>query len=358
MRSTALHMPFGSQVGDASIEVLRGLAACLVMLTHYTHMVIPHAGLWGFASTGVDLFFVLSGYVFGPYLYGRSVRLVPPFHSPVLSHLSSLLAWHWVCTPVFAGGKDNQLHISSPTFSCSTLSSQSRWLPLTTWPFGVCRPNWSFISLFRFGLAGLPQHVLVHPTGRIRHKACSGSGSRRSRWSPHSQGPCHHSSPGLALRVHARCLGLEPCQNRLIDKPAQPALGRRFLYCNVAGTYGVHVADFGRNTPHPPQWLAGSMGLWAAVGYALLVSAVVGRPIGWATSHFAHVGIWLGHCSYGIYLMHNAVPQLLRAAGVHSSGWVLLFTCVITTLAMSWVLHLSVERPMRNWGRTLARRGL
>jgi len=67
----------GAAEGDPVIEALRGFAALLVMATHYTALITSEAGLWGFASTGVDLFFVLSGYVFAPYLFGKSLRLVP-----------------------------------------------------------------------------------------------------------------------------------------------------------------------------------------------------------------------------------------------------------------------------------------
>ena len=53
------------------IEGLRGLAAMLVVATHYAHLITDQAGAWGFASTGVDLFIVLSGFVFAPYMLGK-----------------------------------------------------------------------------------------------------------------------------------------------------------------------------------------------------------------------------------------------------------------------------------------------
>ena len=51
---------------DLVIEAIRGWAALMVMATHYVFMVSPHSGMWGFASTGVNLVCVLSGYVFAP----------------------------------------------------------------------------------------------------------------------------------------------------------------------------------------------------------------------------------------------------------------------------------------------------
>lgn len=84
-----------------SMEGLRGFAALLVFGVHYAYFIVPYLGdSPGFAAavdrlsqvgnTGVDLFFVLSGYLiygslmaraqpFGPYLARRATRVYPVF---------------------------------------------------------------------------------------------------------------------------------------------------------------------------------------------------------------------------------------------------------------------------------------
>ena len=59
------------------IEGLRGLAALMVMWWHYRHWVMPERDVDAFAYTGVDLFFVLSGFVFAPYVFGKPLALGP-----------------------------------------------------------------------------------------------------------------------------------------------------------------------------------------------------------------------------------------------------------------------------------------
>ena len=57
------------------VEAWRALAAWLVV---YAHLGGGTQALWGglrFAFTGVDQFFVLSGFVFAPYVFGKPVRL-------------------------------------------------------------------------------------------------------------------------------------------------------------------------------------------------------------------------------------------------------------------------------------------
>ena len=53
------------------IEAFRGFAAFLVVYTHFWALSPGSPSLLRFAHTGVDLFFVLSGYVFGPYFFGN-----------------------------------------------------------------------------------------------------------------------------------------------------------------------------------------------------------------------------------------------------------------------------------------------
>ena len=47
------------------IELLRGVAALMVLLAHYQLQFAGRPAWLGFSQTGVDLFFVLSGFVFG-----------------------------------------------------------------------------------------------------------------------------------------------------------------------------------------------------------------------------------------------------------------------------------------------------
>ena len=57
------------------VEAWRGLAAWMVVYAHYWAGADSSWPLLRFCFTGVDLFFVLSGFVFAPYFFGRP--LVP-----------------------------------------------------------------------------------------------------------------------------------------------------------------------------------------------------------------------------------------------------------------------------------------
>lgn len=57
-----------------SVEYWRGVAAVLVVWTHWAAALGQHQGLAAFAFTGVDIFFVISGFVFAPSCWAPSHR--------------------------------------------------------------------------------------------------------------------------------------------------------------------------------------------------------------------------------------------------------------------------------------------
>src|SRR5690554_6518793 len=68
-----------SRENEWSIELLRGVAAMMVDYAHYHAMAGIDASLSVFTFTGVDLFFVISGFVFAPYFFGKSLEAKPFF---------------------------------------------------------------------------------------------------------------------------------------------------------------------------------------------------------------------------------------------------------------------------------------
>ena len=58
------------------IELYRGIAALMVMLCHYRSIVFgDERNLLSFLWTGVDLFFVISGFVFAPHITNAKIKL-------------------------------------------------------------------------------------------------------------------------------------------------------------------------------------------------------------------------------------------------------------------------------------------
>ncbi len=62
----------------------------------------------------------------------------------------------------------------------------------------------------------------------------------------------------------------------------------------------------------------------------------------------------MGELSYGVYLFHNAAPQILGRVVPAMSGWAALLACTGITLLMAFAAHHAIEKPMRAYGRRLS----
>jgi peptidoglycan/LPS O-acetylase OafA/YrhL len=125
----------------------------------------------------------------------------------------------------------------------------------------------------------------------------------------------------------------------------------------IAGMWAVYarfIAADPRAAADAWPWISGNIGLGAAVGYALVVSGVAGRPnpSGWRLT----LCLLAGELSYGVYLFHNALPQMRARYGWPIDGWLAVGVCLAATLVLAWALHHAIEAPARNFGRALSRR--
>jgi exopolysaccharide production protein ExoZ len=360
---------------DSFIEALRGLAAILVLISHYVVFVREGAGVWGMAATGVDLFFVLSGFVFaqalgrtgwalGPYLVRRFFRLYPLYVAALLlfaflrpeaqrwdAWWAHLLMLHTTDSVALAAYYNIAFWSLPPEVEFYLL------LPLLAGLLAVLSRRTAFGLWWLLGLALLVRVVLVamaqpgEPPDTLRG----------------------------ALTVHLPGLLVEFMLGSMVavavGKAQSPNLGARWSIraCRWAAAFGfflglalVVVYEHHFSTPdlaaQASTWLSGHFSLLAALAYALMILG-----LGWSSSAarpntplnntiLSHLALWAGRLSYGVYLFHNAAPVLARRWWPELGGWSLVLVCVALTMCMAWVLHLLVEAPCRAYGRSLASR--
>jgi peptidoglycan/LPS O-acetylase OafA/YrhL len=148
-------------------------------------------------------------------------------------------------------------------------------------------------------------------------------------------------------------------------EPWAPAQ-RRTALCFGAALLGLAVWAYQQHLATPTMaaqtssWLSGTFGLWVALGFAMMlpalvasrsVQAVEGREL---KARGTTLALWLGRLSYGLYLFHNAAPELLRRTALPLEGWSLALASLALTVLLAGLLHLTVEAPCRAYGRSLA----
>lgn len=341
---------------DPVIEALRGVAALLVVATHYAYMLSSQPGAWGFASTGVDLFFVLSGYVFAPYFFGRKLsvwphlirrffRLYPLYVAALLLYVAlklpdggawrhfgvHLLMWHTLSSTDVA-------FFYNPAFwSLPVEVEYYLLLPLLVWL--VARTG--FLGLL---MGSIALHMALLATADPGEPATS------------ARAIALVHTPGLLVEFL-----LGSAAHRLAQRDSSRAHAWWRLCMGLAGLLAVAMAytwligPGASQATRPSLWVSGNIGLGAAVGYAALLSALVClvRSVGAATRWWF---LLMGRLSYGAYLFHNASPKLLVMAGIPATGWLALVSALAGTFVMAWGAHHLIEHPLRSYGRNLSHR--
>lgn len=339
-----------SAVGDdLSIELLRGVAACLVMFTHYQAMAGLDENILSFGFTGVDLFFVISGFVFAPYLLGKKLNPAGFF----IRRLFRIYPLYLVALAAYAAyghahGKPLDHLITHILFLHTTHSVDIA--------FYYNAAFWSLPPEIEFYLA-LPLFcLLIPPPYRVPGLLACALGTHFTiNWLNMTEDT---AKGAVILQFHLPKLLLEfmlgVVARQFTLKPVAP-LTRALcivLGCALWLMLSYQFKNGGNDMIDASWWLRGNIGLLSASAYSLLIIGTAGRASG-SPRFLVHFSQGWGNLSYGIYLFHNLTPELLSSIKPQLSAGTYVFVCILVTLLTAFLLHHLCERPFRRFGRAL-----
>ena len=333
-----------------SMEGLRGFAVLLVFCVHYATLVQPWLSAGGdigvifdvahsIGHAGVDLFFVLSGYL----IYGHLITSKPAFGRYLVRRLQRIYPVFLVVLVVYlliylVRPGESKLPVGAAAASLYVLENilllpgifPIRPIIVVAWslsyemfyylimPMMIAllalrrrSPEWrlncfavmTVLALAGFAVTGGPVRLVMFLAGVVLFEALP-------RW----------RSPSAALTVTALLLCLAVMRWPM-PGPAGQALRVALLY---AGFFVVCLHCFAQ----PRQWVA--------------------RAFCWTPLR------WLGNMSYSYYLIHGlclrafflVLEKLLPAQPADALAVGLLLPALALTLLVSAVLFLNVERPL------------
>jgi peptidoglycan/LPS O-acetylase OafA/YrhL len=313
------------------LEGWRGLAALLVMLAHFGPIAGLENAVTQTAFTGVDLFFVLSGFVFAPILFGepqnwsayairRAVRIIPAYWLAVMVYALLL----WVQTDSAGPWLEHLffLHLSNPQSAFALNPAFWSLVPevefylalpfLALWMRGSLSKFWALVVialLLRLGLS----HLAHRETANLAFVLM-------------------HHLPGMLIEF---LLGSVVWKLRIQNRGAL-AIGL-VLWGGLALAFG-RLGDARFDELLGP----GSVSLIAAAAAALMVAGSLQLHID--NGLLRQVMLWAGGLSYTVYLFHNA------ALKVAPSLWL----AIALTFGTAALVHLALESPARRLGRRFA----
>lgn len=336
------------------IELLRGLAALLVVVAHYRGFAGVDVWPAAFSFTGVDLFFVISGFVFAPYLAGKSLRwdafLVRRFFRIYPLYLVALLLYVTIRRWGTDGGLD---HLWPHLLFLHTMQSREIAFHFNPafWSLPVEVEFYLVLPLLALVVRGWRGFGLALVLALIVHLAVAWSlpADQTAETLPvvlafHLPGLLVEFLLGTAAWFVWR-RGLQVGWQALLFLLGLALWAGLAVLFEVAGDAGVHAS----------RWLRGNVAMLAALSYALMLCGVL-SVVDRAPPGVRRACLALGNLSFGIYLLHNAMPTLLAPWQPGMAPLAFGALCLLLTAGAAWLLHVGVEAPMRRVGRAIADR--
>ncbi|WP_416762263.1 acyltransferase family protein [Roseateles sp. So40a] len=315
---------------------LDGLRALSILVVIAFHCFVPG---FGGGHLGVDLFFVLSGYLItallaaeirhggiavGRFYMRRLMRLYPPLLALVLAYLL-LAPWLFPNEPRWLMAGLTLTYVMDYAIAFNVLPPTLG----VTWSLGVEEKFYLLWPLLLPALLRARRPMLWLLGAFVAVTAWRyavawqwGWGQAYFRFDTRVTGIVLGAIAALRPTVMPRWLVLVACASLLINL-VMPSLPFHWQF--PGATWRVTAAE---------------------LAAFVLVSHAAAHPTGtWLSSPPL---AWLGRLSYGLFLWHFAA---ISALGRSHSPWVLLGASLTFSLVMAAVCHYLIERPVGRWSR-------
>lgn len=357
-----------------SLQMLRAIAALLVVMYHTQAIFGARAGLtvldgvFSQGSRGVDLFFVLSGFVItyvhrrdwgtparlGTYLFNRASRIYPSVWIMSALAIAAYLAGMLLSNPVGMGAADQSARLGAWNILASVLLLPQLAVPLVnvTWTLKCELAFYLIFALLIVERRFLALLILWQAAvlGCLLAGIDTGDG-----WARYYIGPMDlEFGLGMACAVLVMRRGALPARLRAILARPAPLLAGLLVGTLLFAGGALLERYWISPLPVPAVAVYGIGGGLIILTMALL--DLSGRLPRW------RLLVYLGDASYSIYLVHFSVITLLSGALLRV-GTVPMGTAVYLAVATAGVLagiafHRLVDQPIQRALRRLRPRPL
>ncbi|SNR57831.1 acyltransferase [Flavobacterium sp. ov086] len=347
------------------LDHLRAFAICFVFLFHYQLFECPEwlPNIAKFGWTGVDLFFVLSGFLISSQLFFQiknDVRI--SFKDFFLKRFFRILPLFWFITGVyFLIPLFREREALPPIWKLLTFTQN---FDLNLRDFGTFSHAWSlcveehFYFLLPIALILLQKYKQFHKSywvliglftfgfiirfysWKILYLPHIADENAWLFWQKYIYYPTYNRLDGLLTGVSiAAIYQFMPALWNVISK-----YGNHFL---IVSLITLVIAYFLCYEEH--SFYASIFGFTlVGIGYGFMVIGAI-SPTSFLYQINSKITTFIATLSYGIYLIHKGIIHItqliLSYFGFDSSSTLSLIICIISCIAIAFILHQIIEKP-------------
>lgn len=339
------------------IEFSRGIAALMVMISHYAYMITDGRTVLNFLWTGVDLFFVISGFVFSKLILSKKINLgyffirrffrIYPLYFIVLIIYFFLTNYHPDKINYFFNHMvflhttksiEEAFYFNPAFWSLPVEVEFYLFIPVITY---LTRLKYSLSIIFLISIIIKLFIILQSTPGQVDIYTILGV---------NLTGILPEFLVGVFLYKSVIFTDSQFRHSRLILMVCMSLIGFVFIY-----ELSSFFISYGNEGLQEYKIFGGFYNFLCAVGYAFILfplSFINQQAISKYLNNFL---VAIGAISYPIYLLHNAAPKFAQYIEISIDSNNLFLFCMVFTLFFSVVLHRYVEEPSRIYGRKLSK---
>jgi len=336
-----------------AIEAWRGVAAFMVLVAHWWMPLGWTGPLSGFAFTGVNVFFVLSGFVFAPLICGTgSIHL----RSYVLRRLARIYPAYLLALGLYAYVRwlegrpllylpEHLLMAHLQSREMAFYYSPPFWSLPSELAFYAAVPLMAALSTSRFSRLGW--QLLVSAAIGLRAALIWQADAASQNLSY----VLLFHLPGLLIEFLLGVWAYRSLQAQAPDAAYRGAraLKAAWIFTGVLMGLASLAAYHALETHRGHSLMHGQAGLGVAVAAALML---VGTARYTPTNRWlSHAGTWAGKLSYGVYLLHPLWGLGLSNWRIWWGEWPALLLALAGLLLSCYAMHRWLEEPARVWAR-------
>ena len=340
MQSAPAHSGQKNEANIESIQIMRGIAAILVVLLHISIKgeQYNNDALKGFSigGSGVDLFFIISGYIMCVSTFGRNLN----FAGFMLHRIRRIIPLYWLTTTIAL-----IIFLYKPEIINTSGGETSIWASYVLVPNGKRYLNsngWTLSYEFLFYiLFGLIIHKGTYKAIQLSSVILFILVAAGLLFS------CN----GYVFNFATSNLYLEfiygmGCFYLFNNKIIKSSVALGITLC-IAGTALLAVEAFLKipNQEENRGWLWGVPMLLVFIGFLSLEGFIQGRK-----SIVKKLFLDAGNSSYSLYLFHpftlSATAMCLKLLHMASNPYLFAIILFIVTVVAGYVIYLYVERPL------------